>query len=162
MIDAAAVAKVMDDSVAALMITNPNTLGLFETNIEAIAEVVHAKGGMVYLDGANLNALMGIAKPGHHGRRCAAHELAQDLFDAPRRWRPGAGPVAVKRALQRLSAAAAHRQAGERFRARGECVPNRLAACARFSETSAFCVRAYATFFRSAATGSRMRAGWRC
>jgi len=40
------------------MITNPNTLGLFETNIEAIAEVVHAKGGMVYLDGANLNALM--------------------------------------------------------------------------------------------------------
>jgi len=66
-IDAAMVAQAMDETVAALMITNPNTLGLFETNIEAIAEVVHGKGGMLYLDGANLNALMGIAKPGHMG-----------------------------------------------------------------------------------------------
>jgi glycine dehydrogenase subunit 2 len=66
-IDVSAVEKAMDDEVAALMITNPNTLGLFETNIEAITQVVHAKGGLVYLDGANLNALMGIAKPGHMG-----------------------------------------------------------------------------------------------
>ena len=66
-IDAAAVAQAMDEDVAAIMITNPNTLGLFETNIEAIAEVVHGAGGLVYLDGANLNALMGIAKPGHMG-----------------------------------------------------------------------------------------------
>src|SRR5262245_22633910 len=54
-IDAAAVEAAMDQDVAAIMITNPNTLGLFETNIEAITEVVHARGGMVYLDGANLN-----------------------------------------------------------------------------------------------------------
>jgi glycine dehydrogenase subunit 2 len=60
-IDAATVEAAMDQDVAAVMITNPNTLGLFETNIEAIAEVVHSRGGMVYLDGANLNALMGIA-----------------------------------------------------------------------------------------------------
>ena len=66
-IDPATVAKVMDDDVAALMITNPNTLGLFEKDIEAVAAVVHSKGGLVYLDGANLNALMGIAKPGHMG-----------------------------------------------------------------------------------------------
>src|SRR4026207_333636 len=57
----------MGEDVAAVMIANPNTLGLFETNIEAVAAVVHGKGGMVYLDGANLNALMGIAKPGHMG-----------------------------------------------------------------------------------------------
>ncbi|MGH7931097.1 MAG: aminotransferase class V-fold PLP-dependent enzyme, partial [Candidatus Binatia bacterium] len=66
-IDASAVAKLMDEDVAALMITNPNTLGLFEKNIEAVCAAVHAKGGLVYLDGANLNALMGIAKPGDMG-----------------------------------------------------------------------------------------------
>src|SRR5439155_9477411 len=64
-IDAATVEKMMDEDVAALMITNPNTLGLFEKNIETVAAVVHAKGGLVYLDGANLNALVGVAKPGH-------------------------------------------------------------------------------------------------
>ncbi|MBI2357744.1 MAG: glycine dehydrogenase subunit 2, partial [Deltaproteobacteria bacterium] len=62
-IEAAKVAEIMTEEVAALMITNPNTLGLFESEIEAVADVVHAKGGLLYLDGANLNALMGIAKP---------------------------------------------------------------------------------------------------
>jgi glycine dehydrogenase subunit 2 len=98
-IDAAAVAQAMDDSVAAVMITNPNTLGLFETNIEAIAEVVHAKGGLVYLDGANLNALMGIAKPGHMGVD-VLHMNLHKTFSTPHGGGgPGAGPVAVKRAL---------------------------------------------------------------
>ncbi|MFQ5904205.1 MAG: aminotransferase class V-fold PLP-dependent enzyme, partial [Candidatus Binatia bacterium] len=67
MIETGKVEEVMDEEVAALMITNPNTLGIFEKNIQAIAEVVHKKGGLVYLDGANLNALMGIAKPGDMG-----------------------------------------------------------------------------------------------
>src|SRR5512139_4126977 len=58
-----AVRQVMDDDVAALMVTNPNTLGLFEREITQVAEVVHEHGGLVYLDGANLNALMGVAKP---------------------------------------------------------------------------------------------------
>ena len=49
------------------MLTNPNTLGLFESHVEKLAEVVHAAGGLVYLDGANMNALMGVAKPGHMG-----------------------------------------------------------------------------------------------
>ena len=92
------------------MITNPNTLGLFETNIEAIAEVVHAKGGMVYLDGANLNALMGIAKPGHMGVD-VLHMNLHKTFSTPHGGGgPGAGPVAVKSALARLSAGATHRQ----------------------------------------------------
>src|SRR5258705_2005072 len=95
-IDAAAVAQAMDDSVAALMITNPNTLGLFETNIEAIAEVVHAKGGMVYLDGANLNALMGIAKPGHMGVD-VLHMNLHKTFSTPHGGGgPRARPVAVE------------------------------------------------------------------
>jgi glycine dehydrogenase subunit 2 len=95
-IDAAAVEKAMNDDVAAIMITNPNTLGLFETQIEAIAEVVHRRGGMVYLDGANLNALMGIAKPGHMGVD-VLHMNLHKTFSTPHGGGgPGAGPVAVK------------------------------------------------------------------
>ncbi|HEX6801437.1 MAG TPA: aminomethyl-transferring glycine dehydrogenase subunit GcvPB, partial [Candidatus Binatia bacterium] len=99
-IDVAAVAEVMDPSVAAIMITNPNTLGLFETNIEAIAELVHGRGGMVYLDGANLNALMGIAKPGHMGVD-VLHLNLHKTFSTPHGGGgPGAGPVAVNSELR--------------------------------------------------------------
>ena len=98
-IDVAALAQAMDEDVAALMVTNPNTLGLFETNIEAVTEVVHAKGGLVYLDGANLNALMGIAKPGHMGVD-VLHMNLHKTFSTPHGGGgPGAGPVAVKQQL---------------------------------------------------------------
>jgi len=99
-IDASTVAEVMDPSVAAIMITNPNTLGLFETNIETIAEIVHGRGGMVYLDGANLNALMGIAKPGHMGVD-VLHLNLHKTFSTPHGGGgPGAGPVAVNAQLR--------------------------------------------------------------
>ena len=95
-IDTAMVESAMDQDVAAVMITNPNTLGLFETHIEAIAEVVHSRGGMVYLDGANLNALMGIAKPGHMGVD-VLHMNLHKTFSTPHGGGgPGAGPVAVR------------------------------------------------------------------
>ena len=98
-IDAASMKTAMDEDVAAVMITNPNTLGLFETNIEAVAELVHSRGGMVYLDGANLNALMGIAKPGHMGVD-VLHMNLHKTFSTPHGGGgPGAGPVAVKRHL---------------------------------------------------------------
>jgi glycine dehydrogenase subunit 2 len=99
-IDATTVEKVMNEDVAALMITNPNTLGLFETNIEAVARTVHAKGGLVYLDGANLNALMGIAKPGDMGVD-VLHMNLHKTFSTPHGGGgPGAGPVAVKERLR--------------------------------------------------------------
>ena len=99
-IDTAGVAKVMDENVAALMVTNPNTLGLFETNIAAIADVVHGKGGLVYLDGANLNALMGVAKPGDMGVD-VLHMNLHKTFSTPHGGGgPGAGPVAVKARLR--------------------------------------------------------------
>jgi len=62
-----AVAAVMDEDTAGIMITNPNTLGLFEQNLKEICDIVHAKGGLVYGDGANMNAIMGIVKPGKVG-----------------------------------------------------------------------------------------------
>ncbi len=98
-IDTSTLVEVMDEDVAALMITNPNTLGLFEKNIEAISAAVHVKGGLVYLDGANLNALMGIAKPGHMGVD-VLHMNLHKTFSTPHGGGgPGAGPVAVKSSL---------------------------------------------------------------
>ncbi|HSP06568.1 MAG TPA: aminotransferase class V-fold PLP-dependent enzyme, partial [Acidobacteriota bacterium] len=66
-LDLSALSAVMTDDVAALMITNPNTLGLFEEEMGKIAEILHSKGGLVYLDGANMNAIVGIARPGDFG-----------------------------------------------------------------------------------------------
>ena len=142
-IDAAAVAQAMDDSVAAVMITNPNTLGLFETNIEAIAEVVHAKGGMVYLDGANLNALMGIAKPGHMGVD-VLHMNLHKTFSTPHGGGgPGAGPVAVKRALSDYLPLPRIVKHGERFELE-ENVPKSVGRVRSFFGNFGILVRAYA------------------
>jgi glycine dehydrogenase subunit 2 len=100
MIDAGKVAEAMDESVAALMVTNPNTLGIFEKNLPAAAEIVHQRGGLVYLDGANLNALMGIAKPGDMGVD-VLHINLHKTFSTPHGGGgPGAGPVAVKAFLR--------------------------------------------------------------
>jgi len=100
MMEAKRVEEVMSEDVAALMVTNPNTLGIFERNIQAIADAVHKKGGLIYLDGANLNALMGIAKPGHMGVD-VLHINLHKTFSTPHGGGgPGAGPVGVKGFLQ--------------------------------------------------------------
>ncbi len=89
------VVDAMDEETAGIMITNPNTLGLFETNIRQIAEVVHAKGGLVYGDGANMNAIMGIID----ARKCGVDVMHLNLhktFSTPHGGGgPGAGPVCV-------------------------------------------------------------------
>jgi glycine dehydrogenase subunit 2 len=93
------VAELMDEEVAAIMVTNPNTLGLFEEHLSKIAEIVHRKGGFVYCDGANLNALMGIVKLGDLGVD-VVHINLHKTFSTPHGGGgPGAGPVAVKKEL---------------------------------------------------------------
>jgi glycine dehydrogenase subunit 2 len=93
------VAHHLDEDVAAIMVTNPNTLGLFEENLKTIAEMVHQKGGFVYCDGANLNALMGIVKLGDLGVD-VLHINLHKTFSTPHGGGgPGAGPVAVKKEL---------------------------------------------------------------
>jgi len=94
-----AVRAAMDEEVAAIMITNPNTLGIFETDIAAIAEVVHAKGGLVYGDGANLNALLGVARPGDMGFDVMQFNLHKTFATPHGGGGPGSGPVAVKESL---------------------------------------------------------------
>jgi len=89
----------LDDETAALMLTNPNTTGMFESDIADICHLVHAAGGLVYGDGANLNALVGIARPGDMGIDCL-HINVHKTFSTPHGGGgPGAGPVAVNDAL---------------------------------------------------------------
>jgi glycine dehydrogenase subunit 2 len=94
-----ALAPFVDDEVAAIMATNPNTVGLFESNIAAIAELVHSKGGLVYGDGANLNALMGKARPGDLGIDVMQFNLHKTFTTPHGGGGPGCGPVGYKALL---------------------------------------------------------------
>jgi glycine dehydrogenase subunit 2 len=95
LVDADALEKLCDEDVAGLMLTNPNTLGLFETDIVRITEIVHAAGGLVYYDGANLNAILGRCRPGDMGFDIV-HINTHKTFATPHGGGgPGAGPVGV-------------------------------------------------------------------
>jgi glycine dehydrogenase subunit 2 len=94
------VAAVMDEETAGIMVTNPNTLGLFEENIKRIAEIVHAKDGLVYADGANMNAVMGVVSMGDIGVD-VLHLNLHKTFSTPHGGGgPGAGPVCVTKRLE--------------------------------------------------------------
>lgn len=84
---------------AALMLTNPNTLGLFERQIEKIAQIVHAAGGLLYYDGANMNAIMGIVRPGDMGFDVVHFNLHKTFSTPHGGGGPGSGPVGVKKEL---------------------------------------------------------------
>jgi glycine dehydrogenase subunit 2 len=84
-----------DDDVACLMLTNPNTLGLFDERIEQIAEIVHGTGATLYYDGANLNAVMGISRPGDMGFDIVHVNLHKSFSQPHGGGGPGAGPIAV-------------------------------------------------------------------
>ena len=98
-VDIDSLRSVVDDKVAGLMLTNPNTLGLFEERIEDIAKIIHGVGGLLYYDGANLNAIMGITRPGDMGFD-VVHLNLHKTFSTPHGGGgPGAGPVGVKKDL---------------------------------------------------------------
>jgi glycine dehydrogenase subunit 2 len=90
-----AVAAVMDDTIAGIMLTNPNTMGLFEQHIQEITRIVHEGGGMVYMDGANMNAILGKTRPGDFGVD-VMHYNVHKTFSTPHGGGgPGAGPICV-------------------------------------------------------------------
>lgn len=95
-----ALAEALGDDVAAIMLTNPNTLGLFEDDILQIAEMVHEAGGLLYCDGANMNATMGIARPGDMGFDSMHFNLHKTFSTPHGGGGPGAGPIAVKSHLE--------------------------------------------------------------
>jgi glycine dehydrogenase subunit 2 len=114
-IDIDDLAKVMNEDVAALMVTNPNTLGVFESDICRIAELVHSRGGFLYMDGANMNALTGIVRPGDMGVD-VLHLNLHKTFSTPHGGGgPGSGPVGVKKALEPYLPVPVIRGAGGRF-----------------------------------------------
>ncbi|MBD3387918.1 MAG: aminotransferase class V-fold PLP-dependent enzyme [Candidatus Altiarchaeales archaeon] len=90
----------MTEDVAGLMLTNPNTLGLFDENICEITEIVHEKGGLVYYDGANMNAIMGKARPGDMGYDIVHLNLHKTFSTPHGGGGPGSGPVGVKKDLE--------------------------------------------------------------
>ena len=98
-VDLEALQKAVTEQVAALMITNPNTLGIFEQQIAAIADLLHARGAQLYMDGANMNALLGKTRPGDFGVD-VMHLNLHKTFSTPHGGGgPGAGPVCVKKHL---------------------------------------------------------------
>ena len=99
-IDVDALAQQVDEDTAALMLTNPSTLGVFENEIHKIAEILHAKGALLYMDGANMNALVGKVRPGDFGVD-VMHLNLHKTFSTPHGGGgPGSGPVACKKFLE--------------------------------------------------------------
>jgi glycine dehydrogenase subunit 2 len=100
MLDTTALERMVNGDTAALMLTNPNTVGVFEVHIQDIARILHAQGAQLYMDGANLNALAGIARPGDFGVD-VMHLNLHKTFSTPHGGGgPGSGPVAVKHHLE--------------------------------------------------------------
>jgi glycine dehydrogenase subunit 2 len=97
MLDAQALERMVDEDVAAIMITNPNTLGVFEENIVDVVRIFHSKGALVYMDGANMNALAGISRPGDYGVDLMHLNLHKTFSTPHGGGGPGSGPVAVKK-----------------------------------------------------------------
>jgi glycine dehydrogenase subunit 2 len=98
-VDMAALRAVLDEDVAGIMLTNPNTLGLFEEDITEIAAAVHEVGGLLYYDGANLNAILGVVRPGDMGFDIVHMNLHKTFATPHGGGGPGAGPVAVSSRL---------------------------------------------------------------
>ena len=100
MVDLAELERMVDEDVAALMLTNPSTIGVFESDIHRIADILHAKGALLYMDGANMNALVGKTRPGDFGVD-VMHLNLHKTFSTPHGGGgPGSGPVACKKILE--------------------------------------------------------------
>jgi glycine dehydrogenase subunit 2 len=137
------VAELMDEETAGIMLTNPNTLGLFETHIRKIAEIVHAKGGLVYNDGANMNAVMGLVD----AARCGVDVMHLNLhktFSTPHGGGgPGAGPICVTEKLTRFLPSPRVIREGDRYRLENDR-PESIGRVHGFHGNFSVLVRAYA------------------
>lgn len=99
-IDAESIMDVIDEDVACMMVTNPSTLGLFERDIQKIASILHDKGALLYCDGANMNAIMGVTRVGDLGVDCMHYNLHKTFTTPHGGGGPGSGPVVIKKILE--------------------------------------------------------------
>ena len=136
------VADLMDEDTAGIMITNPNTLGLYEENLKEIAEIVHRNGGLVYADGANMNAIMGVVQPGKIGVD-VMHLNLHKTFSTPHGGGgPGAGPVLVQEHLARFLPTPRAEKQGNRYLL-NETNPDSIGRLHAFYGNFGILVRAY-------------------
>jgi glycine dehydrogenase subunit 2 len=145
-LDPASVKEKMNEEVAALMLTNPNTLGLFESHIQEVAELVHEKGGFVFGDGANLNALMGKGRPGDFGIDAMQFNLHKTFSTPHGGGGPGSGPVGVCEALAPYLPVPRPIKDGDRYRLSFE-FPKSVGRVRSFYGNFGIMVRAY-TYIR--------------
>jgi len=142
-VDLGALRRRVSGDVAVLMLTNPNTLGVFEGEIEEVARALHDKGALLYMDGANLNAFVGQARPGDMG--VDVHHLnLHKTFSTPHGGGgPGAGPVGVRKALEPYLPAPMVEADGDRLRLDHDR-PKSIGRMRSFSGNFGMFVRAYA------------------
>jgi glycine dehydrogenase subunit 2 len=99
LVDVADLKAKLDDQTAVFMITNPNTLGLFDTQIKEITQLLHDRGALVYLDGANMNAIVGVTRPGDFGADMMHYNVHKTFTGPHGAGGPGSGPIAVRSIL---------------------------------------------------------------
>jgi len=144
----------IDESVAAIMVTNPNTLGLFETHMCDVAKMVHDVGALVYMDGANMNALLGISRPGDFGIDLAHLNLHKTFATPHGGGGPGSGPVAVKAELAPYLPVPLVAKDGDSFRI-VEDRPKSIGRIHTFNGNFAVLVKAYCYVLMAGAPGMR-------
>lgn len=157
LIDIQKLAELMDEDTAALMLTNPNTLGKFEKNIREITDIVHQKGGLVYGDGANLNALMGVAKMGEMGIDVLHFNLHKTFSTPHGGGGPGGGPIGVKKFLEPFLPIPIVEQNGAAFRLNHDR-PQSIGKLKAFYGNFSILLRAYAYIRSLGAPGIRRAA----
>jgi len=115
LVDLADLQAKLDERTAVFMITNPNTLGLFEGQIATITELLHARGALVYLDGANMNAILGITRPGDFGVDMMHYNVHKTFTGPHGAGGPGSGPIAVRKPLVPFLPAPLVAKKGDRY-----------------------------------------------
>lgn len=143
LVDVDALSEIVGDDTAALMLTNPNTLGLFEEEIEEIAAIVHGAGGLLYYDGANANAILGKTRPGDMGFDVVHLNLHKTFTTPHGGGGPGAGPVGVTEELVRYLPRPMIRKVGDRYTLDDD-MPDSIGRIKGFYGNFGILVRAYA------------------
>ena len=143
LVDLESLKNVLNDEVAAIMLTNPNTVGIFEKDILEISKLVHANGSLLYYDGANLNAILGVARPADMGFD-VMHFNIHKTFSTPHGGGgPGAGPVGVKKILEPFLPVPRIEKEGEKYLLNGD-YPDSIGKLRSFYGNYGVLLRAYA------------------
>jgi len=154
MIDLDALDEALDDTVAGIMLTVPNTLGIFETNILQVTEKVHAAGGLCYFDGANLNSYMGKTRPGDMGADVFHYNLHKTMSTPHGGGGPGAGPIAVSEVLAAYLPVPRVRLENKRYALDWDC-PHSIGSVHSFFGNFLVAVRAFAYILQLGDEGLR-------